>query len=108
MLLTVNIDFEGGERPPAGVPVRIEARDISLADAPAEVLGETRGEVAAGNGSRLAVFELELSRAALTSTVWAHVDSDRDGRVSRGDLITTESFPIPPDGSALTVRVRRV
>jgi hypothetical protein len=72
------------------------------------VLGEARSEVAAGNGSRLAVLQLELSRAAITSTVWAHVDCDRDGRVSQGDLITTESFPIPPDGSALTVRVRAI
>jgi hypothetical protein len=28
-------------------------------------------------------------------TVWAHVDVDRDGKVSAGDYLTVQSFPLP-------------
>jgi hypothetical protein len=109
MALTLNVDFEGGERPPAGSPVRVEARDMSLADADPEVIGQASGEVVAGYGSRLAVLQIVPSGRPATSTLWAHVDCDRDGRVSKGDLITTESFPIPSqDDTELTVRVRLV
>ncbi len=109
MALTVNVDFEGGERPPAGVPVRIEARDISLADAEPDAVGQAQGEVVAGNGSRLASIPITVVRHPATGTIWVHVDCDRNGRVSKGDLITMESFPIPIDeGVEVTVRVRRV
>ena len=109
MALTVYVDFEGDLRPSAGSPVRVEARDTSLADAKPEVVGQANGEVVAGIGSRLAVLQVALTRRPVTSTLWAHVDTDRDGRVSKGDLITTESFPIPSqDNAELTVRVRLV
>jgi hypothetical protein len=42
-------------------------------------------------------------------TVWAHVDVDGDGRVSKGDWVTVQSYPLPEGEAArLAVAVRRV
>jgi hypothetical protein len=38
--------------------------------------------------------------------VRVHVDVDKDGKVSRGDYITTESYPVLTFGHPSRVRVR--
>lgn len=104
MILTVAIYSEGPTKPRAGSPVRVQVRDTGLADAPAVVVAEARGEVQAGQVDCLETVDLNLGELPRHATVWAHVDVDRDGRVSKGDYISTMSYPVP-SGPQARVRV---
>jgi uncharacterized lipoprotein YbaY len=103
VLVVVEVAVEGRERPPIGVPVHVEIRDVGLADAPAVTLGKVKGAVH-GREGLLATVSVEVPVLARHAAVWAHVDVDRDGRLSAGDFITVQSFPVPP-GAAPRVRV---
>jgi uncharacterized lipoprotein YbaY len=99
---------------PEGEAIRIviEVRDVSLADAPSRVVAQEQLEhVAVHPNDRLA-FALEVpeSEPSAALSLRVHVDMDGSGRVSRGDLLTTSSQPVPPVGDArhLVVRVRKV
>jgi len=104
MKVVVEISVSGAERPPAGAPVRVEVRDTSLADAPSVTMGGADGVVGEAAQGPLGVLEVELASLPRGCTVWAHVDVDEDGRVSRGDFLTTAAFPVPP-GERVTVPV---
>jgi uncharacterized lipoprotein YbaY len=92
--------------------VRLE--DTSLADAPSRVVSEQR---LTRLHERLTTadtvpFNLHAPRPDPKSTysVSVHVDVDGDGKVSRGDYINTESYPVLTFGyaSRASIRVRRV
>lgn len=104
----VEVSVSGPERPPAGAPITVEVRDTSLADAPSETLSAARGVVR--ESGPLAVVELEVADLPTHgATVWAHVDVDEDGRVSRGDYLTTASHPVAGGAEVtLPVTVRRI
>jgi len=114
MRVTVVVTVEGNDRPPLGSPLRVEVRDISMADAAAKVMcaADARvgpGQIVALGPSVLAKVACEFPVAPDMGVVWAHVDVDGDGRVSVGDYITKESYPLPTAGDAtVTVQVRRV
>lgn len=87
----------------------VEAQDTSLADAPARVVARARGVVRRSDDHVVATVSLSVEAPPNDCTVWVHIDVDRDGRISVGDFITMESFPL--SGAVrreLTVRVRRV
>ena len=105
MVVRVEVFTEGAARPAAGTPVVVQVRDTSLQDARATILGEGRGVVTAGGSGRLAAVEVKARDAGGTPTVWVHVDTDRDGRVSRGDYVTVQSYPASPQ---LRVVVKQV
>jgi uncharacterized lipoprotein YbaY len=92
--------------------VRLE--DTSLADAPSRVVSEQRltrlQEQLTTAGT--VPFNLHAPRPDPKSSysVSVHVDLDRDGKVSRGDYINTESYPVLTFGHAsrASIRVRRV
>jgi hypothetical protein len=98
-VVIVDVVVRGEARPPAGSPVRVEVRDTARADAEAPLLAEATAEVAPGDSPVLATVEVG-PEAALgppsRPTVFVHVDVDRDGALSAGDLITTASFPLSP------------
>jgi hypothetical protein len=109
MLVIVDVSVERNERPPVGAPIHVEVRDTSLADAAAKVIAKADDVVRGGSGSWLDTVEVSVPRLPRGSTVWAHVDVDRDGRVSRGDYITMASFPVPAGNeSRVAVTVRKV
>jgi hypothetical protein len=109
MLVIVDVSVEGDERPAAGAPIHVEVRDTSLADAPAQTVGAADDVVRGESGRWLDTVELNVPRLPAHSTVWAHVDVDRDGRVSRGDFITTAAYPVSPgDEVRVAVTVRKV
>ncbi len=109
MLLVVEVRLEGDQRPPPGAPVIIEVRDTSVANAASRTLASATGEVHGRLGDWLATVELDVPGLASQNTVWAHIDVNRDGRVSPGDFITTAAYPVPLDVSkTLTIRVRKV
>jgi hypothetical protein len=97
----------GEERPPVGAPVVVELRDTTYQDIKHPVLVAAHGQVARGDGP-LAILDLDYVRGSAQSvTAWAHVDADGDGRVSRGDYVTTAAYPVT-DPTSLRVTVRRV
>jgi uncharacterized lipoprotein YbaY len=108
--LRLNIIGHSGEALPAGSPVKVEIRDTSVADAPALVLHQLRTVVPPAAGSAGLPVTLELTSPVPDgATVWVHIDTDRDGRVSKGDLITMESYPVRAVASqTLTVKVKKV
>jgi hypothetical protein len=54
-------------------------------------------------------MELEILTMPGQCTIWAHVDFDGDGRVSRGDFVTEAVYPVPPGVQPrVTVRVSEV
>jgi len=109
MLAIVEVSTEGGERPPLGAPIRVEARDTALADAAATTVASATGAVRGQHGSWLDTVELDVPTLPDHCTIWAHVDVDRDGRVGRGDFITTVAYLVPSGAEArVPIRVRRV
>jgi uncharacterized lipoprotein YbaY len=93
----VLLDPAERERPPAGTPLRVQLRDTSLADAPAEILAEADTVVSDEGGQRLATVELPApeGRPADRLTVWAHLDVSRTGDVTVGDYVTTQAHVAP-------------
>ena len=81
---------------------------MGLADAAAVTLARAKGAVRQRE-NLLAMVNLSLSALPRHAAVWVHIDVDRDGRVSSGDFITVQRFPVPA-GAAPHVRVsvRRV
>jgi hypothetical protein len=109
MHLIVEVVTSSPDRPPAGSPLRAEVRDTSLADAPAETVGASAGQVRGELGTWLDTVEVDFDHPTDRCTIWVHVDVDGDGRVSKGDYVTMMSYPVPPhDGDRVTVEVRRV
>jgi hypothetical protein len=104
VVVTVEVVVEGPARPPAGVPVIVQVRDTAEQDAPAKVLGEARDTISGRQGAGLATVQVVIGTRGAEPTVWAHVDVDGNGRVSRGDYVTVQSYPVPA-GSKPRVRV---
>jgi uncharacterized lipoprotein YbaY len=108
-VITVEVSVEGAERPAAGSVVHVEARDTSLADAPSVTLARATGQVRGSSGPRLETLELRLDRVPSGCTVWAHVDVDRNGRVSSGDFVTMTAYPVAQaERVRVAVGVRKV
>jgi uncharacterized lipoprotein YbaY len=107
--LFLNIVDSSGEPLPAGSPLTVEVRNTSLADAPAIMLHRLRTVVPPATRTTALPVRLELASVPDGTTVWVHVDTDGDGRVSEGDLITVESYPVrSAPTQTLTVRVKKV
>jgi uncharacterized lipoprotein YbaY len=109
MTLQITIVSAGGDSLPNGSPVRVEVRDTSLADAPAKLV--RRVDLAVPETKRTSSLSVRIDIASVPdgTTLWAHVDVDRDGRVSEGDLVSTESYPVSQAArQALTIRVKKV
>ena len=104
--MTLQVTITSDTTLPAGKPVRVEVRDTSVADAAAIVVTSQTARVPP-SGEPL-VVTLQLDRVESGYTIWAHVDTDSNGRVSKGDLITMESYPVARSGEQTTVRVRSV
>jgi len=93
--------------------VRVQLQDVSVADARAGVVAEqiVTG-VTAQPSEPIASYELHARNLdpRRQYSVWVHVDVDRDGALSSGDLITTRSYPvdIAARTSHIDVRVSRI
>jgi uncharacterized lipoprotein YbaY len=108
MPLQLTITSASGDPLPPGSPLRVEVRDTSLADAPAVLVRRVDVTVAAGQVTSVLV-PVEPSDLPDGSSVWAHVDVDRDGRVSRGDFLSMESYPVTAASTEpMTIRVKPV
>lgn len=86
--------------------VSVEVHDMGLADAPSKILARTQlKNVRVGPNGRLKfkVSVPELQRGMQAFRV--HVDWDGDGRVSAGDLLTTQVITVPAAGETAPVDV---
>lgn len=109
MIAIVDVSVEGEERPPTGTPLTVQVRDVTYEDASAEAVATSETHVAGELGSWIGTVELEVASPPGRATVWVHADVDGDGRVSKGDYITMESFPLPSgDEVRVPVRLRKV
>jgi uncharacterized lipoprotein YbaY len=97
MKVHVTIVRADGQPLPPGSPVRVEIRDTSLADAPAVMLKRKAARVPKTGSMSVAI---DLTTVPDGTTVWVHVDVDRDGRVSRGDFVSVQSYPITDASTA--------
>ena len=93
-MVVVEVVVDGDDRPPVSAPVRVQVRDVGLADAPAVTVGDALGRVGR-TGELLATVAIEVPQLPRHAAVWAHVDVDGDGRVSRGDFVTTARYAVP-------------
>ena len=94
MPLQLTITSATGNPLPPGSPLRVEVRDTSLADAPAVLVRRVDVTVAAAGTVTSVLVPVEPADLPDGASVWAHVDVDRDGRVSRGDFLSMESYPV--------------
>lgn len=109
MELRLDVLVQGADRPPVGCRIHVQILDTDLQDAPATVLAEAQGTVGGGMSEPLASLAISVRDRGRRPTAWVHVDVDGDGRVSRGDYLTTQSFPLPEgDAARLPVVVRRI
>ena len=93
---------------PPGSPLRVELRDTSVADAPAVRIKEVR-ETVDRAGSKPVRITMDPGSLPQGTTVWVHLDVDRDGRVSKGDYITVQSYPAAVSGSQeMTIQLKQV
>ena len=110
--INVVVRATGSEPPPVGAPIRVEIRDVLYEDAPATIAARADGEVTGpwpGEPDGLARVEVELESAPEAGIVFVHVDLDRDGRLSVGDFVTTQSYPVPAElPDEISVDVRRI
>ena len=109
MTLQLTIVCAGGEPLPPGSPLRVEIRDTSLADAPAVLLRRIDVVVPKKGRTNSMSVPVDLATVPDGTSVWAHIDVDRDGRVSRGDFVSVESYPVNDAPSQkTTIRVKKV
>ena len=101
---------EGGPEP--GTPVRVELRDVSLADAPSTVVASADAVVKKKTDGVIADTTIEVDDATWQRvaglTLWARVASSGAGRTAPGDWITMQSVPLPSTGTQVDIPVRRV
>ncbi|MCQ1537069.1 hypothetical protein FTO70_15595 [Methanosarcina sp. KYL-1] len=94
-----NILFESLETPVEDATVYIRLDDVSLADAPSTVIAETSIEgVSVGpEGKDSIPFTLVFQELVdnRTYSLYVHIDADGNGRVSKGDYVTTWHNDVP-------------
>lgn len=109
MTLHLTIVCASGEAFPPGSQLTVEIRDTSYADAPAVSLHRAQKPIAKKGRTNSISIPIKLQSVPGGTTVWAHVDVDGDGRVSKGDFVTTESYPVTAAPSQKqTIRVKKV
>lgn len=103
--MRVEVRIFSDEPLPPGASVLAEIRDTSYADALAVPLAATRTSVPQSSATQNLTTEFHMDVVPDGATVWVHVDADGDRRVSQGDFITMQSYPIAPNLAQQTLRV---
>jgi len=107
-LIEGNILFEDLKEPIEDFTVYIRLDDVSLADAPSTVISETTlGKVSVGPEDNIVPYSLgypELEARRMYS-LYVHADVDGDGKVSKGDYVTTMYNGVPTDQETVSMDV---
>lgn len=108
------IKFAGKPELRTSAKTYVRLLDTSLADGPAKVVAEQVIEHIAGSlgkGEKVAfVLEPNSIDERSTYTVSVLVDLDGDGKISKGDYISMQSYPVLTHGypNQVTIEVKRV
>jgi uncharacterized lipoprotein YbaY len=98
----------------ANATVLIRLEDTSLADAPAKLIAQQVvthiPEEIVERGKLPFALWGDIPDERATYTIYVLIDTDGDGKVSRGDYITMESYPVLTFGhpNYVAVRVHRI
>lgn len=100
MIVSGHIRIPRGPSARTAKVVRTRLLDVSRADAPARIIVEKRlvdVEIPGGSGIEAIAFSLPDAecvdeRADLTVSV--HVDWNGSGEIEKGDLVTTQTYPV--------------
>lgn len=85
--------------------ITIELHDIRIADAPSKMLAQSRlKDVQVVPGEHLP-FKIKAPDESKGAAFRVHVDWDGDGKVSAGDLLTTQVIRVPDGGESVQVPV---
>ena len=97
------IKFAGRANLPPQATAYIRLLDTSLEDAPAEtIVEEVLEDIARKVNENQAVkfiLEGEIEDERGTYTVSAHIDADGNGRMTSGDFISMQSYPVLTHGN---------
>ncbi len=97
----------------SGAVARILVEEVSRADAPASLVAQMEiPDPILQPGQNSLPFSVRIDGIDPQKhyAVRVHIDVDRDGQISRGDHISTESHPVVTQGAPthVQVRVRRI
>ena len=108
------IKFAGKPELPTAAKTYVRLLDTSLADAAAKVVAEQVIEHSAGSLSKGAKVAFVLEPNSIDErgsySVSVLVDIDGDGKISKGDYISMQSYPVLTYGypSQVTIEVKQV
>ena len=110
------ITFEENAVAFSGAMMHIHLEKVTYTDAASEIIASySRQEVSHNPQNRdsdVLRFKLEVSDLNPQDdySIRAHIDLDRDGRISRGDYINMQSYPVLTRGhpSEVSILVRQV
>jgi uncharacterized lipoprotein YbaY len=113
-LVSGEIQFDQPPHLPSGVKAYVRLLDVSMADAPSRLIAEqvlTDISQKANSGQSIPfVLYGTLPDERGSYTISVLVDLDGDGKISRGDFITMQSYPVLTFGypSHVSVQVKKV
>lgn len=100
MLVKGTIVFEGDVKPFSGATAHIRLEDVSLQDAPSKLIAEQVVRNVTYDSIDRQKIQFVFYRDGIVVEVNArysikvHIDVDNDGKLSKGDFITTQSYPV--------------
>ena len=109
-LVKGEIKFAGKPTLPASAKVYVRLLNTSLADAPSAVVAEQVIDRPSNNEKIAFRLEPDSIDERDTYTVSVLVDLDGDGKISKGDYISMQSYPVLTFGSPseVTIEVKQV
>jgi uncharacterized lipoprotein YbaY len=114
IVLQGQIMFPSGDRPNEAARVVARVEDVSRADAPAITVAEQVQERVAlpQREDESLSFAIRIPTSSIDPrrryTVRVHVDVTGTGSTTRGDFVSTRSYPVLPEQGETAVEVRRV
>lgn len=103
------VTFDSLKEPFSNVTVSITIEDVSLADAPSALMGQTTLEYVSRNNITDSDIPFEISYGTLqenhTYSLSAHLDVDGDGAISAGDYLSTQHVDVPYSGVESVIEV---
>lgn len=87
----------------------VVVEDVSRADAPSEVVGEHRQAGVTLEAGAALPFMIEVPANRINErrsySVRAHIDVSGSGEIDKGDLISTQSYPVLTRGRGIEARI---
>jgi putative lipoprotein len=109
-IITGEIELPSGNLPSEAKQLVVQIEDVSRADAPSQVIAESRHSGIPLMPGASIPFKIEVPADKLDEehsySIRAHVDVSGSGRVDSGDLVSTQSYPVLTRGYGESARVK--